>query len=470
MTRLPKLLAIALFVLLVTLSLNFSLLPNLAGYDDKRVIELLIISTALLWTILGGMNTAPASQKWDTKIRYGSYLLLVLAGGSALLSASPRHAVLEICLFAGLFYVCQLATTLWYEYRLKLTQWLVYAILLGAVFYMVGFYTGYLASFIEAIPLIWPEPFLGFSNVRAFNQYQLWTLALLCLPLLAFNLKRASLRRWLFGIISSWWVLIFASASRGVLLAWLIAMLITAGYYRQLAWPLLRLQLTTFVTGLTFYGLLFHLLPSFFVGGVLPSTVLREATNDRISLWKQAWSMIQTHPWLGVGPMHCSWYPNTIAAHPHNSLLQLAAEWGIPATLLILALATYGVFCWLKRINAKTLQSANNRHLAVILFFTLVANACYSLVDGVIVMPLSQVMMAVVVGLMLGLYGDSNKQANDVGRNYLIHRFFAGAVLVAMVWAVLPELLPRLLGNELMIPKGYQTTGPRFWQDGGIEH
>jgi O-antigen ligase len=396
-------------------------------------------------------------------------MLIVLAGASTLQSPSHQHALLEVCVFAGLVYVCQLTATLWSQYRLALIQWMIYAILLGAVIYMVGFYTGYLASFIEAIPLIWPEPFFGFSNVRAFNQYQLWTLALVCLPLLEFNIERSRTRRWIFAILGGWWALLFASASRGVLLAWLVAMLVTAWCYRQIAWPLLRLQLASFITGLSLYGLLFHLLPSFLVGGILTSTVLRDQTNDRISLWKQAWSMIQTYPWLGVGPMHYAWYPNAIAAHPHNSILQLAAEWGLPATLLLLSLAVYGMFCWLQRFNPITLQATNNQHLAVVLFFTLIANACYSMVDGVIVMPLSQVMMAVILGLMLGLYNDNQLTKKTKHFNF-IRRLFAAIVLIGLVWSVLPELLPRLLGNEQMIPKGYQTVGPRFWQEGGIIH
>ena len=98
------------------------------------------------------------------------------------------------------------------------------------------------------------------------------------------------------------------------------------------------------------------------------------------------------------------------------------------------------------------------------------ANASYSLVDGVIVMPLSQVMMAVIVGLMLGLYGNGNQQSNGVSRKYIVQQIFAGVVLVALTWSVLPELLPRLLGNEQMIPRGYPTLGPRFWQEGSIPH
>jgi putative inorganic carbon (HCO3(-)) transporter len=146
--------------------------------------------------------------------------------------------------------------------------------------------------------------------------------------------------------------------------------------------------------------------------------------------------------------MHYAWYPNHIAAHPHGSELQLATEWGLPATALMLALAGYRVFCWLTRFNTVTLEATPeiDRHLAVVLFFTLVANASYSLVDGVNVMPLSQVMMAVVAGLMLGLYGNGNKRSSEVRRKYLVHPIFAGIVLVALTWPVLPELLPRAIG------------------------
>jgi putative inorganic carbon (HCO3(-)) transporter len=279
MTRITQRLAIGIFLILVTLLLNFVLLPNLCDFDNKRALELLLISAALLWTIPGGMSTVLACPLWKTKTQYAAYLLLVLAGVSALLSASPPHAVLEISVFAGLFYVCQMTAVLWREYRLMMLQWLVYAIWIGAVFYMVGFYSGYLASFMESIPLRWPEPFFGFSNARFFNQYQLWTFSLLYLPLLGFTIKRTAIRRCLFSILAFWWVLLFASASRGVLLAWIVAALVTAGCYRQFARPLLRLQLTGFITGLLCYGLLFYLLPSFLPGGVSNLTIIRGATS-----------------------------------------------------------------------------------------------------------------------------------------------------------------------------------------------
>ena len=236
------------------------------------------------------MGTVHACPTWKTRTRYAIYLLIALRCVSAFLSVAPACFVMEISSFVGLFYVCLLTAVLSREYRLNaFAQWLVYAISLGAVFYMVGFYTGYLASFIENNPLHGYEFFLGFSNVRAFNQYQLWTLSLLYLPLLGFNIERKSIRRWLLVVLTGWWVLLFASASRGVLLAWLLAMLVTAWFYRQIAWPLLRLQLTTFISGLLCYGLLFYLLPFFLKGGVFATAVFRYEREDGIGLWKQAY-------------------------------------------------------------------------------------------------------------------------------------------------------------------------------------
>lgn len=474
MTVILKLLAIILIMVLVSFSLSYCLIPSLVAYDDKRVQELLIIVAALFWSLLDGLKTCPSKSIWKIRDYYLIVLFLILVGVSTLLSESPRHAFLEISVFAGLFYLSLLIASVWHTYRRILLVVLLSAVSLGAALYIIGFFSGYLASFIEGIPLGWPEPFFMLSNVRQFNQYQLWTLGLLCLPLLVQGWVKPEYKAWVFCLLSAWWVLLFASTSRGVLLAWFLSMLATWWVYRRLAWPFLQLQLKCFGCGFLAYQLLFVWLPKLNAGGgsVVVQTVLRGDTNDRIYLWTHAWHMIQAHPWLGVGPMHFAWYPNSMAAHPHNSVVQLACEWGLPAAGLILGFAGYGMYRWLRRFNANALQSANEleRYLAMALFFTAVASACYSLVDGVIVMPLSQVMMAVVLGLMIGLYRQNDPPAPVRPLVDTAHRLFAGATLAVMVWAVLPELLPNILGDFDMIPMGYQVIGPRFWQEGGIPH
>ena len=473
MTRLMPLIAISLFLyLIVMLSLNVSFFPRLPSYDERRIIELGIIAASLMSFILKDRIFKGFHLHWKGSMPAAMLLLLGLAAVSVCLSPSPRHAVQELGVLSGLGYVSCLSAALWQAYRQAMLQWLVYAMLLGVAIYLPGFYAGYLASFLEHMPLRWPEPFFGFSNIRAFNQYQQWTLGLLCLPLLAFNIQGGGRRRWLYLILAAWWVLAFVSVSRGVLLAWLLAVLVTAGVYRQLAWPLLRLQLYGFVSGLTGYAILFQIIPGFFVGGVAAETVIRATTNDRLELWNQAWDFLKSHPWFGVGPMHYAWYPNIIAAHPHNSVLQLAAEWGLPAFGLMLVLAAYGMYAWLNRFNYFNLQHQAGlaRHLPIVLFFSVVANAAYSLVDGVIVMPLSQLMLAVVLGLMLGMTaGNAAARPKSPGQE-ILQRGLALLLLAALVWALLPELLPRVMGASGLSVSGQQAFGPRFWQDGGIPH
>jgi putative inorganic carbon (hco3(-)) transporter len=476
MTPITKLLAIALFLLLVTLSLNFSLLP-MGGYDAKRIMEVLLISLVLISAILQPNVLARSARskvvKMSGSVRIMIYVIFFLACLSALYAPSPRHAFLEVSLFAGLIYLSLFTAQLWIKYQLVLVKGIVYAISLGAIFYTLGFYTGYLASFLEHIPLYWPEPFFAFSNVRAFNQYQLWTLPLLVLPLLSFGIDSAKVRRGFFLVTTSWWVLLYYSASRGVLIAILLSSGLTILFYKQFAWPMLRLLLFSAITGITAYGLLFYIIPALFINGdLILGSVLKRSAEERLGLWHTAITMIQEHPFLGVGPMHYAWYPN-IYAHPHNSGLQLAAEWGLPATFLMLLMSGYGILCWLKKYNSATLHRVReiDQYLPVVLFFTITANATYSLVDGVIVMPLSQIMMAVVVGLMLGVYDNDKQQDGNLKLSGSVaDRCFAIIILASLEWAVMPELLPRILGNTELIPTGYQTQGPRFWQEGGIPH
>ena len=165
--------------------------------------------------------------------------------------------------------------------------------------------------------------------------------------------------------------------------------------------------------------------------------------------------------------MNSPWH-NSIMLQPHNSLLQLASEWGLPATSTILAIAGFGIYCWLKKLNANTLEKQSNqdKNLTVILFFTIVGNAAYSLVDGVIVMPLSQVLMFTMIGLMIGHYSYNNLNTSKeklVESYFTFRQIFAFFVLIALVWSTLPEIIQGLSGYERGFSMGPDTINPRIW-------
>lgn len=476
------------FAALISLSPSLKVIPNsltvMSFHDNQRLVELLLVSLVLPYSMT--FKSHGISFKNHKTISYTFYALITLAITSSCLAASPRHAFIEISLFAGLSYLTLLTVNLCNEDNALLVKRLIYVLWAGASLYMVSFYVGYMTSTIFNTEKSWPALLTGFSSIRSFNQYQLWGLGLMTLPLLAVDFKNDVVRHLLHVGLACWWVILFYSASRGVLLAWSFGLLVAAVAYKKLAWPLLRLQLMHAGIGYIGYQLLFQVIPSLRGTTLVSGTILRSSTSDRVELWNLCIHLIQAHPIFGIGPMHFAWVNNTVA-HPHNSVLQLMAEWGLPAALIILAMAAYGLFCWLKRFNVRSLQTKPKRdsHLLIVLFFTLITNAAYSLVDGVIVMPISQIMMFTMIGLMIGYYhaGQLAEPATQnlglagrvltrhVGSKPSLHSngiswfkpIFACAVLITLIWSTLPEILQGLAGNEKYFSIGYNAIGPRFW-------
>ncbi len=457
------------FVALITFLPSWHFMPKVVVWfmDGQRILELLLLGLILLDASLNGLKQGNAMASGlhpiTYKIRYAFFVLLGLVGVSTCLAQSPRQAAIEVTVFAGLCYLALFVARLFHENKAVFLQRLIYALWVSILLYLVSFYVGYITATIFKTPLNWPLPFNGFTNIRHFNQYQLWGLGLICLPLLGFELKKNT-RIWLQIALTGWWVLLFYSASRGVLLAWFLGMLITLAAYRTLAWPFLRLQLLQIATGFCSYYLLFIAIPAARQTTLVTGTVMRETTNDRVELWSQALVLVKEFPLFGVGPMHFAWFSQA-NAHPHNSVMQIASEWGLPAALIVVTIAGYGIYCWLKRFNADSLKTQTNldSSLAIVLFFTIITNAVYSLVDGVIVMPISQVMMFTVIGLMIGHYITNGIRL--ASQNSRFRPIFASIVLVTMVWSTLPELIQGLSGNEKGFSMGYTAAGPRFWRE-----
>lgn len=457
---------IALFyVALITFQPSLPFMPNRIVWfvDKQRLLEL-----ALLGIILIEACSSVIFNKKQIQINkplpLGILILLIFAGFSASLAYVPRHAIIEICVFVALGYFSFFVARLYQEDRNKCIKYLAYVIWASILLYMVSFYTGYITATIVKKPLQWPFPFTGFTNIRTFNQYQFWTLGFILLPLLSFELSKAK-RLFLHIALTAWWVLLFYSASRGVLIAWLIAMCLTGLAYQKLAWPFLRLQLTHIITGFVSYQVLFKFIPSVNQSILVTHTIARQSTHDRMALWEQAILLIKNSPIFGVGPMHYAWF-NKTNGHPHNSILQLASEWGLPATCIILGIAAYAFYCWIKQFNRQQLHTTPtlDKHLSIILFFTMIANASYSMVDGVIVTPISQVLMFTMIGLMLGQYITVSNKSIISGK-VTLRQWIAGFVLITMAWATFPEIKQGFSGDKKGFSLGHTAIGPRFWRE-----
>lgn len=466
-------LCILAFLLLITFSPSIHFINYIEFHDSQRVIQLILLAFILLDAIILGWSktgTIPVSRK----IKIGAGVILALSIASSINAIEPRFAVIEITLFVALTYYALFVARLFQENPEAFVKQLTYALLISIILYMVSFYTGYISAMVLKKTLNWPYPFYGFSNIRLFQQYQLWSLGLICIPLLSFDLKK-NVHYWLYFALICWWVLLFYAASRGVILGWIIAMVATAIIYKKLAWPFLRIQIFTSFFGLCAYLVLFKIIPYLVTGPntIVTSTIFRDTTYDRLDLWKVAYVMIKNFPLVGVGPMHFYHY-NTFGTHPHNSVLQIASEWGLPATAIILWIVGYCSHCWYKRFNAAQIQAdfKLNINLTIVLFFSVIASGAYSLVEGVIVMPISQVLMFTVIGMMIGQYtsGAWFKSSIITENKFHFRPIFAGIILVFLIWSVMPELVRGLKANERYFQPGERafsmgtgTINPRIW-------
>jgi O-antigen ligase len=166
--------------------------------------------------------------------------------------------------------------------------------------------------------------------------------------------------------------------------------------------------------------------------------------------------------------MHFAASPSVPFANPHNALLQLAAEWGVPVVLIVLALFLWGVTRWPSHRRSASFTE-EQPDLRVALFAALLTSALYSLFDGIIVMPVSQLLLALIIGWMLGVMPAGPDTSRPVSR---IRTMVAGLLLAVVLIGVLRPVFSTVLCLEQLqadyIHAHPQAThlNPRFWQQG----
>jgi O-antigen ligase len=464
----------------LTALLSFALLANfvwMSGHDQQRVFEigaLLVAGCAILFlrpTTLTSLWTSPANRS------LAAFFVLGVLG--SITAFAPRLAFYEV---ATLFLLYMWSLVLAEEITdpggtafLRLLQ------ALGAVctLFASQFAIVYVGSFSTGMPLDSGDFTPGFSNIRFFNHVQTSTLPLLIL--LSCLTPRTSKLRWLWlGVTTYWWTALFATNGRGTLLGVAAGCTVTAVLARRRSAPYLRHVATTAVLGLLAYFLFLAVVPALIgVRGMSSFAIAVERTaidptSGRWSLWHLAMELIAGHPWLGVGPLHFAHFndkPN-IAAHPHNWVLQIAAEWGVPALLcLLIAVAAGGR--GLLRAGARIARDdVDNQTIFSALVLGAVAILVDGLVSGIFVMPQSQLAVVLYLGCAIG-WQRSMMPAMPVaapsGAWRLAGRACVAAAMAGVIAGAWPEALARLHNDELTPAQQARNTGdqwPRLWKAG----
>ena len=188
------------------------------------------------------------------------------------------------------------------------------------------------------------------SDIRFFDHAQTATLPLLVL-LACFRPRRSRVRALALAASAYWWLALYATQARANLLALAVACVVLAVVAGRAAWPYLKMVAVTAALGVLAYGVLLKLVPALLgihTLDALSDAIARTASDPasgRLFLWRRATELILQHPLLGVGPMHFAHHAHDLqlGAHPHDWLLQVASEWGLPALACLLAALGLGL-------------------------------------------------------------------------------------------------------------------------------
>ncbi len=475
-----KVILVACCVLVVNLPvLYFTDLMFL--YNEKRIIvSVLLIMAGVLTFFTSGKNVQKIASLLPVYFIWGviiSFLFIII---SLFQTEHPFYGIVEISLYVLLLWVVFITADV-----VNTNYYGRYVVIASACvmifFYSLKFglgYSFYLSGF-KDFPL-WPADglktgIIGFANIRFFNQVQIFTLPLLLGGSLLV-LRRQKLAGYFLLFLSVfWWMSLIESAGRGIILSALTAALATLYFLKKYTHRWTWYFLGTLLIGYLANILLFDIIPP--DTGSATKSILRGG-SPRMTMWPQTFLASLGKPIFGHGPMSFS-NVNTgfTPSHPHNSVLQLLYEYGYPVTITFVAGIYYGLKKWINQTKEQFEVIKKDFEQKVVIRISLtvasVGGLIYSFFSGVIVMPLSQLWLALISGTMLGLYfkNDSKVENAEPIKLYKVVGVKLTLLLASITLAsVLIKDIPHLRENEKRFVEktDRHVLRPRFWQQGKI--
>ncbi len=415
---------------------------------------------------LSEIRALPPSARWGLSAVFGLGVL------SSALAPVPSNGLLEVGHFVLLFALAGVVAVA-IRQNLKKTEWFILgSVVVSALLYAVHFAVRYGGA------LVFPELEVGqetigvFANIRFFNQYQTWTLPILVGGVIALPKQWRVARGIVFALAALWWTLVFASNVRGTVLAMAVGTVGAWLLFGSRARRWIAVQVVSMAAG----GVLYFFL--FYIGGEATPQVAERLKDvgegGRPHFWMKCLEMAWMNPWLGVGPMHYAWPPNNFAslAHPHSAFFQWLAEWGVPSTTIMSSLAVWGGWSWMKQERD---ASAGDEDLlpevGVALVASVLAGASHAMVSGLIVMPVSQVLLAIVGGWAWGRYNLISGRVMSGPSHQPHHAILCAVVLGSMftVGAAAQDLTVIEERREAYLEAvDRNSLSPRYWTQGYI--
>lgn len=476
--RIANLLMIAALILVSILPLVVWL-ADAHWHDQQRIGQILTLALVVIVAMLifgfGGLR--PPLLLGSTTRRL-IMLVIMAAGVSAYLAHQPLWAFTELALGVASLGLAWLVASMRRLYGVQNTDSrIVDRVLLATLFLICAglvarFVTSYLAAMVGDTGIL--DAWLlvgGFSNPRFFGQFLTLALPLLAVPLLTEgNLRRYALVAGVLIVLV--WTAAIVSGTRGTWLglACAAAVLACIGPTGR-RWAVLHLAAAC--AGVVLTWIMMTVIPAALDMSVAhhAASKLTTSLSLREIIWTQAIEEALSYPLLGIGPMQLADLPNGVAAHPHQAWLQWAAELGLPSALLVTGLVVHGIGKLVVVLRTRMRSTQEQDVIRLCLAASIIAALTQAMVDGVLVMPYSQLWLALLAGWLIGLQprGASSDAIAFAPRR----TFFAWLAIlisaVALLSFVVVRDYPNLGQREEMYAKTFGGhLQPRFWAQGVI--
>lgn len=472
--------------LVLVLALAFAMpvvrwVPLMLWHDQQRVAQVTIMVVVAVFAVLA-LRARPRLAGMTPALRISIGVLGGLGVASATQARMPLWALTELALMVGCLGIAWMAAVARTQLRGRFDRmllWTVFAVCIA----LTGRALFHYVLALQAVePRIDPwQLFTGFSHLRFLGQFASLSLPLLAVPLLLRNASRS--QQWAVALVLVlWWTVAISSGTRGTWLGMAVAIGVVAlAGASGRRWAMIQVLAVVAAVGL--YMLWMHWIPEWL--GVATVNAANERLTTSLSgrgeLWTRAAELMLAHPLLGVGPMHGADYlnrgPTQVIGHPHQSWLQWASEWGVPSALLLSALVGRGCWAALRAIGRHGRVLDLGAALAVGLTGAVLAALTQAMVDGVLVMPYTQLWLALVGGWLFAVHADGGGGGMgggaQLGESGSARALFVWVLALCLASALLVHVVTRDLARMDTRSAAYhrpygQVPSPRFWAQGII--
>lgn len=451
-------------------------------FNQTRVLELVLLISLNSTLLFNSILTMQAVKEFLPRRPIIKILMVFfwsLGLVSALHSKWPLYALQDWGHYL-LFMFAVLAVAAYTHFNPPMTAKIILAgIVAGIALALARFTIQIILTFSMDVMTPLAEWWTPYSNPRFIAQALIWIVPQLTALSAVWPVFQKRHLVTYYTLCSGAWMLLFWTGSRAEILGLAVSIVLIAALMWQQAFPFLARIILNALSGFVLWALT-HLALSLRVVGKDSLSLARLGVSGRDWLFNLSMQLAGEHPWLGVGPAHFSAYNhNAIAsAHPHNFILQIAAEWGIPAAALLIYLMWKFASHQYSSVRRPliTFDTASNTQYAlrIPLLLTLFAVIFTSLLDGVHVMPLSELIGVPILGLIIATSAPSPVSGNwntrpdsYLGKLIMALVILCLGILMLSVYSqrdclAYPTRAEQLIGGQV----GYDN--PRFWAQGRI--